>query len=179
MSTRSGMRPQSSLVAILVVKSGDYGMSLDVLSFCTCYLTLCSVVLCMPLPISGRANSHSLRDFEPLGFWQATSQHSEALGGSVFLMSSDSFSYTGQQQDSQGIPSIRSWAITNTSLLEKVPLPPGKCHVGQQGRPDITNLVNVEGLVLFHRNITAPSEKNPGTSITPWAVIDRANEHQF
>ena len=51
---------------------------------------------------------------------QATSQHSSAQGGSVFLLSSDSFSYTGQVTDSLGIPSIRTWAITNTDLFQQV-----------------------------------------------------------
>lgn len=51
---------------------------------------------------------------------QATWNHSGAQGGSIYLMSSDSFSYTGQNNDSLGIPSIRSWAITNTSLLGQV-----------------------------------------------------------
>ena len=51
---------------------------------------------------------------------QATSQHSSAQGGSVFLMSSDSFSYTGQVTDALGIPSIRTWAITNTDLFQQV-----------------------------------------------------------
>ena len=51
---------------------------------------------------------------------QATSNHTRAQNGSIFFMSSDSFSYSGQNNDSRGIPSIRAWAITNTSLLSLV-----------------------------------------------------------
>jgi len=57
------------------------------------------------------------------------------MGGTVFLMSSDSFSFTGKQQDSQGIPSIRSWAITNTSLLEQVPWTPKTSQFLRQKGP--------------------------------------------
>ena len=41
-------------------------------------------------------------------------------GGTVFLVSSDVFTFSGLLNAADGIPGVRAWAITNTSLLAEV-----------------------------------------------------------
>ena len=57
---------------------------------------------------------------------QAGTPHDTANGGTVFIVSSDIFSYTGEYQARDGVCAIRSWAITNTSLISQArPVPCG------------------------------------------------------
>ena len=51
---------------------------------------------------------------------QATSDHWDEFNGTVFLVSSDIFTFSGLQNSAEGVPALRSWAITNTSRITLV-----------------------------------------------------------
>ena len=51
---------------------------------------------------------------------QATNEHYSEMGGAVFLVSSDVFTFSGLLSAADGVPAVRAWAITNTSLIAEV-----------------------------------------------------------
>ena len=51
---------------------------------------------------------------------QATNEHWTENNGTVFLVSSDIFTFSGLLNSADGVPALRSWAITNTNLIAEV-----------------------------------------------------------
>lgn len=63
---------------------------------------------------------------------QATNEHWADYNGTVFLVSSDIFTFSGLLDSTAGVPALRTWAITNTSRIAEVGTslgaePPTKC----------------------------------------------------
>ena len=46
--------------------------------------------------------------------------HSQANNGTIFLMSSDLFTFSGLVNAEDGIPALRTWAITQTNRISQV-----------------------------------------------------------
>lgn len=69
------------------------------------------------------------------GWWaaeQATNEHWTDNNGTVFLVSSDIFTFSGLLNSADGVPALRSWAITHTDRIAEVGAPatppvPGAC----------------------------------------------------
>lgn len=58
---------------------------------------------------------------------QATNEHNVENGGTVYLVSSDIFTFSGLLSAANGVPGVRVWAITNTSIIAEV-----SCHPQRQ-----------------------------------------------
>ena len=55
------------------------------------------------------------------GLQSGANTHSQANSGTIFLMSSDLFTFSGLVNAQDGIPALRTWAITQTDRISQVP----------------------------------------------------------